>query len=80
SFPSETQTMLNESTIEININTQDDPHILKIGQSLDATKHEAFTSFLWDHSNAFSWSYVDMPGIDPNIVVHNIVTIPESKP
>ncbi|KAH9311507.1 hypothetical protein KI387_026542, partial [Taxus chinensis] len=61
SLPSEMQTMLNESTIEININTQDDPHILKIGQSLDATEQEAFTSFLWDHSNAFSWSYADMP-------------------
>ncbi|KAH9311009.1 hypothetical protein KI387_026044, partial [Taxus chinensis] len=80
SLPSETQTMLNESTIEININTQDDPHILKIGQSLDATKKEAFTSFLWDHSDAFAWSYADMPGIDPKIVVHNIVTIPNAKP
>ncbi|KAH9296388.1 hypothetical protein KI387_039976, partial [Taxus chinensis] len=33
-----------------------------------------------DHSNTFAWSYADMPGIDPNIVVHNIVTIPEAKP
>ncbi|KAH9304575.1 hypothetical protein KI387_008979, partial [Taxus chinensis] len=51
-----------------------------IGQSLDATEQEAFTSFLRDHSDAFAWSYVDMPGIDPKIMVHNIVTIPDAKP
>ncbi|KAH9326373.1 hypothetical protein KI387_006551, partial [Taxus chinensis] len=49
--------MLKELTIEININTQDDPHIFKIGQSLGVAEKEAFTSFLWDHSNAFAWSY-----------------------
>ncbi|KAH9310419.1 hypothetical protein KI387_025454, partial [Taxus chinensis] len=80
SLPSEMQTMLNELTIKIIINTQDDPNILNIGQSLDATKQEAFTSFLWDHSNAFTWSYANMPGIDPKIMVHNIVTIPDAKP
>ncbi|KAH9306809.1 hypothetical protein KI387_011213, partial [Taxus chinensis] len=61
SLPSETQTMLNELTIEINIHTQDNPHILKIGQSLDAAEQEAITSFLKDHNHAFAWSYADMP-------------------
>ncbi|KAH9296186.1 hypothetical protein KI387_039774, partial [Taxus chinensis] len=51
SLPSETQTMLNESTIEINIHTQDDPHILKIGQSLDVAEQESITSFLKDHNH-----------------------------
>ncbi|KAH9321502.1 hypothetical protein KI387_016141, partial [Taxus chinensis] len=79
SLPSEMQTMLNESTIEINIHTQDDPHILKIGQSLDTTKHEAITSFLKNHNHAFAWSYANIPSIDPTIVVHNIVTIPDAE-
>ncbi|KAH9296091.1 hypothetical protein KI387_039679, partial [Taxus chinensis] len=61
SLPSEMQTMLNESTIKINIHTQDDPHILKIGQSLDTVEQEAITSFLKNHNHDFSWSYADMP-------------------
>ncbi|KAH9295798.1 hypothetical protein KI387_039386, partial [Taxus chinensis] len=61
SLPSETQTMLNESTIKINIHTQDDPHILKIKQSLDVAEQEAITSFLKNHNHIFTWSYTDMP-------------------
>ncbi|KAH9313154.1 hypothetical protein KI387_028189, partial [Taxus chinensis] len=79
-LPSETQTMLNESTIEINIHTKDDPHIVKIGQSLTTSEQAAFTTFLRARNQAFAWSYADMPGIDPDIAVHNITLKPDSKP
>lgn len=72
--------MLNELTVKININTHDDPHILKIGKSLDVVEQEDFASFLQDHSKNFTWSYTEMPSIDPNIVIHNIATIPDAKP
>ncbi|KAH9303805.1 hypothetical protein KI387_008209, partial [Taxus chinensis] len=72
--------MLNESTIKININTQDDPHILKIGQSLDVAEQEAFTSFLKTIAMFFLGHMPICPSIDPKIVVHNIVTIPDAKP
>ncbi|KAH9320419.1 hypothetical protein KI387_044519, partial [Taxus chinensis] len=78
--PSETQTMLNESTIEINIHIEEDPHIVKIGQSLNASEQVAFTTFLHSRNQAFAWSYADMPGIDPDIAVHNITLNPDSKP
>ncbi|KAH9324152.1 hypothetical protein KI387_004330, partial [Taxus chinensis] len=45
-LPSKTQTMLNESTIEINIHTEEDPHIVKIGQSLSASEQVTFTTIL----------------------------------
>ncbi|KAH9331744.1 hypothetical protein KI387_003852 [Taxus chinensis] len=79
-LPSETQTMLNESTIEINIHTEEDPHIVKIGQSLNTSEQAAFTTFLRTRNQAFAWSYADMPGIDPTIAVHNITLNPDSKP
>ncbi|KAH9289329.1 hypothetical protein KI387_033446, partial [Taxus chinensis] len=79
-LPSETQTMLNESTIEINIHTEEDPHIVKIGQSLNASEQVTFTTFLRARNKAFAWSYADMPGIDPDIAVHNITLKPDSKP
>jgi len=73
------QTMLNESNIEVNIHTQDNPHILKISQSLNTVEQEAITSFLKNHNHAFTWSYADMPDIEPTIVVQNIITIPNAK-
>ncbi|KAH9313460.1 hypothetical protein KI387_044579, partial [Taxus chinensis] len=79
-LPSETQTMLNESTIEINIHTEEDPHIVKIGQSLNTSEQAAFTTFLHARNQAFAWSYADMLGIDPTIAVHNITLNPDSKP
>ncbi|KAH9313496.1 hypothetical protein KI387_022123, partial [Taxus chinensis] len=79
-LPSETQTMLNESTIEINIHTEEDPHIVKIRQSLNTSEQAAFTTFLRARNQPFAWSYADMPGIDPTIAVHNITLNPDSKP
>ncbi|KAH9299617.1 hypothetical protein KI387_031299, partial [Taxus chinensis] len=79
-LPSDTQTMLNESTIEINIHTKDDPHIVKIRQSLTASEQTTFTTFLRARNQAFAWSYADMPGIDPDIAVHNITLKPDVKP
>lgn len=81
SLPSETQAMLNESTFDISLlGTHDIPRILKIKKSLDATESKYFFVFLEQYSEAFAWSYSDMPGIDPTIVVHNIVTIVDAKP
>ncbi|KAH9327514.1 hypothetical protein KI387_007692, partial [Taxus chinensis] len=79
-LPSKTQTMLNESTIEINIHTEEDPHVVKIGQSLNTSEQATFTTFLRTRNQAFAWSYADMPGIDPTIAVHNITLKPDSKP
>ncbi|KAH9323195.1 hypothetical protein KI387_017834, partial [Taxus chinensis] len=50
-----------------------------IGQSLDALEQAAFTTFLRARNQAFAWSYADMPGIDPDIAVHNITLKPDSK-
>jgi hypothetical protein len=35
---------------------------------------------LFEFRDIFTWSYEEMPGIDPNIVVHEIKTYPGAKP
>ena len=30
------------------------------------------TSFLWINQDVFVWSYEDMPGIDPSVIVHRL--------
>ncbi|KAH9293918.1 hypothetical protein KI387_040878, partial [Taxus chinensis] len=79
-IPSDTSTLLNEATIDLNIGTSEDPRIIKVGQSLNPQELGDFTTFLSKHRQAFAWSYEDMPGLDPDIVVHNIVTLPNIKP
>ncbi|KAH9306953.1 hypothetical protein KI387_011357, partial [Taxus chinensis] len=79
-IPSDTSTLLNEATVDLNIGTSEDPRIIKVGQSLNPQELGDFTTFLSHHRQEFSWSYEDMPGHDPNIMVHNIVTLLDIKP
>lgn len=37
-------------------------------------------SFLQETQINFSWSFADMPGLDPESVVHNLVVRPNAKP
>ncbi|PKI58320.1 hypothetical protein CRG98_021297, partial [Punica granatum] len=59
-----------EPTEEINVGTQEEPRILKIGTSLDPTKRVRMIDFLTRYQEVFAWSYADMPGLDPSIVKH----------
>ncbi|KAH9323710.1 hypothetical protein KI387_018349, partial [Taxus chinensis] len=79
-IPSDTSTLLNKDTVDLNIGTSKDPRIIKVGQSLNPEELGDFTTFLSNYRQAFAWSYEDMRGLDPDIVVHNIITLPESKP
>ncbi|PKI78913.1 hypothetical protein CRG98_000686, partial [Punica granatum] len=55
---------------EINVGTEEEPRILKIGTGLDPTQRARMIEFLTDYQEVFAWSYADMPGIDPSIVKH----------
>ncbi|KAH9327463.1 hypothetical protein KI387_007641, partial [Taxus chinensis] len=79
-IPSDTSTLLNEATVDLNRGTSKDPCIIKVGQSLNPQELGDFTTFISNHCQAFTWSYEDMPGLDPDILVHNIVTLPDIKP
>ena len=40
----------------------------------------ALTAFLRDNQDVFAWSYEDMPGIDPSIIVHRLNISPSFSP
>ena len=42
--------------------------------------HQALASFLKMNQDVFAWSYDDMPGIDPSIIVHRLNVNPTSSP
>jgi hypothetical protein len=39
-----------------------------------------YTKLFKEFRDVFSWSYEEMPGIDPRIVEHEIITYPDAKP
>ncbi|PKI74226.1 hypothetical protein CRG98_005347 [Punica granatum] len=58
-----------EPTEEINVGTQEEPRILKIGTSLDPTQRVRMIDFLTRYQEVFAWSYADMPGLDLSITL-----------
>ncbi|PKI65836.1 hypothetical protein CRG98_013771, partial [Punica granatum] len=61
-----------EPTEEINVGTEEEPRVLKIGTGLDPTQRARMMEFLTDYQEVFAWSYADMPGLDPSIVKHSL--------
>jgi hypothetical protein len=51
-----------------------------IGASCSPNEIITYTSLFKEFRDIFAWSYEEMPGIDPSIVVHEIKTYPRAKP
>ena len=69
------------STIPIDISVK--PGIIEnihIGASCTLDKISTYKSLFQEFCDIFAWSYEEMPGIDPNIVIHEIKAYPDAKP
>lgn len=51
-----------------------------IGVSCSPYDIMVYTTLFKEFRDVFTWSYEEMPGIDPSIVVHEIPTYPNTKP
>jgi hypothetical protein len=51
-----------------------------IGASCSTDEIVTYKSLFQEFHDIFAWSYEEMPGIDPDIVVHEIKTYPGAKP
>jgi hypothetical protein len=68
-------------TIRLDISVK--PGIIEnvhIGASCSSDEIINYTSLFKDFRDIFSWSYEEMSGIDPDIVIHEIKTYPDAKP
>ena len=45
---------------------------MKIGTTLSSATRKELIDLLQEYNNVFAWSYQDMPGIDTDIVVHQL--------
>ena len=71
---------MQDPTEDVNIGSEDNPKILKIGTSLSPEEKERLINFLKQHEEVFAWTYEDMPGLDPKLVEHRLILKPDVKP
>jgi len=77
----DTSHMLIEETIEVDIGEDPNkPHIVLLGKILNQKEQEQFIKLLKRYIKFFTWTYSDMPRLDPNLVVHNLVLEKDAKP
>ncbi len=70
---------IENETTKINRGTLGDPKEVRIISTLSSQEQEALIELLKDYSKVFAWSYKYMPRINPDIVQHRILTLPEVK-
>ena len=64
-----------EPTLEtINLSNDENPHLIKIGSTLNEKEKKDLQELLMEFHDMFAWSYEDMPGIDLEIAQHHIDT------
>ena len=69
------------TTISINISVNPDVvENIYIGANCSPKEIAIYTALFKEFRNVFSWSYEEMPGIDPSIVEHEIRTYLDAKP
>ena len=53
---------------------------IDIGASCTEDEIQTYKALFQEFRDVFAWSYEEMPGIDPTIVVHGNKTYPDDKP
>ena len=72
--------VLIEETRPVNINLTKTPHITYIVASLQNEQANLLIEVLHENLGCFTWSYQDMPGLDPKLAVHHLTADPTAKP
>jgi len=72
--------ILTEETRPINISLIEIPHVTYIAASLPPEQADLLIELLCENVGHFAWSYQDMPGLDPKLVVHHLAVDLGAKP
>ena len=71
---------IKEETKSVNLGSNDEPKMVKIGNTLTSSEKDALVTLLKEFKEVFAWSYEDILGINIDIVQHCIPTDPTMKP
>jgi len=73
------QAIINELR-EINLGTTDDPKPIFVSTMLKDEEVVQYDQLLLKYKDVFAWGHQDVLGLDPNVVVHNLVVSEGVKP
>ena len=71
---------MTEDLIPIPLDPEDPTKVTYISASLQGPSKEKLTKFLQKNSDVFAWTMADMPGIDPQLIMHKLNVDPLRKP
>ncbi|XP_060202223.1 uncharacterized protein LOC132630681 [Lycium barbarum] len=57
---------------EVNLGTDEDPRPTCVNSLLAVDEESAYVELLKEYKDVFSWSYKEMPGLDPKVAVHHL--------
>nr|XP_009765481.1 PREDICTED: uncharacterized protein LOC104217024 [Nicotiana sylvestris] len=57
---------------ELNLGTPKDPRLTFISALLTPQEEEEYSKLLTEYKGVFTWSYKEMPGLSPKVVVHHL--------
>ena len=64
---------------ELNLGTKDDPKPIFVSALLSEDEIEEYYQLLLEYKDVFAWTYKEMPGLDPIIVVHHFALKPGTR-
>ena len=70
-----------EELVEVNLgNDDEDEKMAKISKNSSEKERGRLVALLKEYKDVFAWSYQEMPGLSPNLVVHKLKVDPNVKP
>ena len=64
----------------VNLGNEDDKREVQIGTFISPKTRDKLISLLQEFKDVFAWTYQDMPGLNTDIVMHELPLKPECKP
>ena len=61
-----------DKVTQINLGDEANPKPIFISESLSPPEKEDLISLVWEYIDIFTWNYEDMPGLDPQVVMHRL--------
>jgi len=69
-----------DKVIQIDVGDQKHPKLIYISERLSPKEKQDLIALIKENTDVFAWSYEDMPGLDPQVVMHHLNIKPDAKP
>jgi len=57
---------------ELNLGNKEEPHLIYVSSLLTQEEEKEYFDLLSKYKDVFAWSYKEMSGLDPKVVVHRL--------